>query len=170
MLMKRFGYIVAALMLLLLSFGWATTPVQAASASSDGSPSQIYFLSYDYPFDWFVHEPKPAEANTLFYQYLSEAFAQTPNLALAETQVEADYLAELHCGGIFYCSEMQLNIFSPDRQVLASVRMDGRRFPWSWPRLEETANKVVTVLNHRLAAFDQGGYGTYDVRGYRHTP
>jgi hypothetical protein len=138
-----------------------------ASVSQAADGQSVYFQSGDFPFDVFVQKPVPPEENTRFYQLLDQAFKQN-NLVLSNQKETANYWATLHCSGLFNCADLQLDLTTPDRVVMASVRMPGKKYPWSKPDLEGTATAVAKALQNRIDALPEGGTGTYDTRGFRH--
>lgn len=153
----------------LLVAGGAHLSALAEEGSPPGQASgqSVYFMSQDFPFDRFVQKPVPAEERTRFLQLLDQSFTQH-NLVLSEQKETANYHAVLHCGGIFNCSEFQVDLYSPDRIVLASIKMDGKQYPWSRPDLKGTADAVATALATRIESLAEGGTGTVDTRGFRH--
>ncbi|MDX2085865.1 MAG: hypothetical protein SFZ03_10815 [Candidatus Melainabacteria bacterium] len=136
-----------------------------SGSPSHHPPVRLYVINPDFPPARFSDYPLPPVEETRFWQLLDTALDKTQTLTLTENIEQADYRVELLCTGITYCSKLQVNVYSPQRDALASYQLKVRRYPWQSFDLARTASVLGSTLTERVALLQQGGVGSFGIEG-----
>lgn len=137
-------------------------PVHSQEAAS--GRKMLYLFSTDFPPNPVVQYPSPPVSETKFWQLLDREMGLTEDLSLTTNLEEADYRVELRCGGVFNCSKLNVDVKSPQRDVLTSFSIKNFA-PYKGlgaPKLELVAHELTQKLDERLKLLDKGGYGHTD--------
>lgn len=124
----------------------SNVPVAQSTAEQTVWPVKVHFSSTEFPPAPFGQIPSPPLAETAFYEALVRDTQDSGYVSLMETPHLANYRAELRCAGVFHCSQLKLDLFTPDRKALATYNLPGRRFPWSQVDVEATAQTITDAL------------------------
>jgi hypothetical protein len=132
-----------------------------SAVSVDQPRKIIHLFSKDFP-PGAADVTSPA-SETRFWQALDKAMKENGSMALTENLEEADYRVELRCSGIFKCTNLRVDVRTPQRDVLTSFVLHGvTPIPHiSVPKLDLVAQNLTTKLDEHFKSLEQGGYGFY---------
>lgn len=132
-----------------------------AQPAVDASPYQIYFSHYEFPTRFFGGSPSDPTKRTQFQLALHQAVNHYPNMKMTDHLEKANYRVEIECAGLLLCSRVQLNVYDLHRNFLAAMQMPRAHLLTNEYNLRDEARQIAEVVNRRLLAFPQGGYGNY---------
>jgi hypothetical protein len=119
----------------------------------------IHLQDFIQPAQWVAQYPGDPIIDTLFKKHLVEAFYKHGPMVLDTNVDNVDYRVEGRCGGVWHCSELQLNLFDQQRNLLGTTYLKRAKMGYGDAALKMYAEQIAQVVAQRIRDLDYKAYG-----------